>query len=112
MILPRTRQKLKKNLRAIEKELLAKLAEFDEMEDSTGMNIVEDLNQDIKVTSDNMANIKADQMERAGRAIEEAVGDTDRLTSGFKELNGGAQQAAESMYSMTHQLEQLKNTTQ
>ena len=75
-------------------------------------NSLEDLNQDIKVTSDNMANIKADQMERAGRAIEEAVGDTDRLTSGFKELNGGAQQAAESMYSMTHQLDQLKNTTQ
>ncbi|MBR3120944.1 MAG: phage tail tape measure protein [Oceanobacillus sp.] len=73
---------------------------------------LEDLNQDIKVTSDSMANIKADQMERASRAIEEAVGDTDRLTSGFKELNGGAQQAAESMYSMTHQLDQLKNTTQ
>ena len=73
---------------------------------------LDNLNQDIKTTSDSMASIKADQMERVNQAIEDAVGDADRLTSGFKELNGGAQQAAESMYSMTHQIEQLKTSTQ
>ena len=71
-------------------------------------NSLDELNSDIKTTSDSMANMRADQMEKVGQAIEDAVGDADRLTSGFKQINGGAQEAAQSMYSMTHQLEQLK----
>ena len=69
-------------------------------------------NVDIKKASDETARLESGQFERANQAISDAVNSADKLTSGFKEINGGAQQAADSMFSMTKQVEQLQQSTQ
>ena len=73
---------------------------------------LDELNKDIKITSDNITSIRADQFEKVNREVESMAGDVDKATSGFKQLNGTAQETAQSMYSMANELEQLKTSTQ
>ena len=67
---------------------------------------------DIKTTSDNIAQIRADGVDKVTTALNEAVSGTDKAQSGFKQLNGAAQETANSMLSMTKQVEQLQQSTQ
>jgi len=67
---------------------------------------------DIKTTSDTIAQIRADGVDKVTTALNEAVNGTDKAQSGFKQLNGTAQETANSMLSMTKQVEQLQQSTQ
>ena len=101
----------------------------DALETKTGMSMAEIINKiknsvdnadaslrqyntDIKASSDAAANLKSDQFDRANKAIIDAAGGAERLTSDFKQLNGTAQETANSMFSMTKQVEQLQQSTQ
>ena len=67
---------------------------------------------DIKTTSDNMAQIRADGFDRANKALNDATNSAGKVTSGIKQLNGEAQAAANNMLSMSTQLQQLQQSTQ
>ena len=67
---------------------------------------------DIKTTSDNMAQIQADGIDRANKALNDAVTSSGKLQSGIKQLNGEAQAAASGLLSMSTQLQQLQQSTQ
>ena len=69
-------------------------------------------NSDIKATTDGMARIQADGIERTNKALGEAASQAGKAQSGIKSLNGEAQQAANSMFSMANQLSQLQQSTQ
>ena len=69
-------------------------------------------NSDIKATTDGMARIQADGIERTNKALNEAASQAGKAQSGIKSLNGEAQQAANSMFSMANQLSQLQQSTQ
>ena len=68
--------------------------------------------RDIETTSNEMSHIETTQLDNATKALADITSQTDSAQSGFKQLNGTAQETANSMFSMTKQLGDLQQSTQ